>query len=139
MNSHGLGPGLGGKNFNASFGHSGANAGYRCHLYAFSDGGQGMAAIMTNSDNGDRLTGEILRSISSLYDWKEYKPLIKEIIDIDTKMLEEMVGKYILNIDGRDLIFTISVKDNHLTGIQLWDNFEFGDFSGRKGSVLQQS
>lgn len=72
-NYYGLGLGLYGKDDLAVFRHGGANAGFRCHLYAFQNRGQG-AVIMTNSYRGDELFDEIYRSISRVYDWPTYKP-----------------------------------------------------------------
>ena len=124
INSHGLGPGVEGKNRSATFGHGGANEGYRCQLYVFSHNGQGVA-IMTNSDNGDRLTGEILRAFSSIYNWDNYKPIRKKIVEIELEKLNELEGDYILERPNDELIVNFSVKDNHLEGLQIWDNFKF--------------
>jgi CubicO group peptidase (beta-lactamase class C family) len=124
MDSHGLGPALDGKNASATFSHGGANMGYRCRLTAFVNGGQGVA-IMTNSDNGDVLSGEILRAFSELYAWENYKQIIKEVVDLDDSLLKEFEGKYYLKIGDQELIFTLSKEDKHLKGLQLWDNGEF--------------
>jgi CubicO group peptidase (beta-lactamase class C family) len=51
-----------------AFSHNGANAGYCCLLICRLDSGDG-AIIMTNGDQGDRLYGEILQSISRTYSW----------------------------------------------------------------------
>jgi CubicO group peptidase (beta-lactamase class C family) len=47
--------------------HNGANAGFR-GLMIVLDTGHG-AAILANGDNGDKLCGEILRSIQKVYEW----------------------------------------------------------------------
>lgn len=127
MEFHGLGPALGGKNASATFSHGGANAGYRCQLYAFCSGGQGVA-IMTNSDNGDVLAGEIMRAFSSLYNWESYKAVIKEIVEVDSDLLTELSGDYCLEIPGQELRLNLKVVNNHLEGYQLWDGLKFEIF-----------
>ncbi len=124
MNSHGLGPGVGGKNLSATFGHGGANEGYRCQLYVFSHTGQGVA-IMTNSDKGDVLMGEVLRSFSSVYNWDSYKPEIKKIIDLDKESLNKLAGEYYLEIPDDLMWVSFSVEDSHLTGTQSLDENSF--------------
>jgi CubicO group peptidase (beta-lactamase class C family) len=52
----------------AGFTHNGGNEGYRCVMLALLESGQG-AVIMTNSDIGDALFGEILQSIGKTYGW----------------------------------------------------------------------
>lgn len=66
----GLGIGLEGTGAKGRFSHGGANEGFRCFLVAFTDAGQG-AVVMTNSDNGNGLAQEILRSIAAEYAWSE--------------------------------------------------------------------
>jgi len=122
--SHGLGPALGGRNMSATFSHGGANEGYRCQFVAFSHGGQGVA-IMTNSDRGDLLIGEILRSFSNTYKWDIYKPVKKKIIEIDEEALNKLAGEYCLKIPGDELIINISVKEKHMKGVQIWDGMSF--------------
>jgi CubicO group peptidase (beta-lactamase class C family) len=51
-----------------SFSHIGGNAGFKCYLFGYLDGGDGVV-IMTNSDNGYELIWEIMRSISAEYRW----------------------------------------------------------------------
>ncbi len=124
INSHGLGPGVGGEGDSLWFGHGGANEGYRCQLMSFAQLGPGIA-IMANSDNGDRLISEIMRSLSHVYDWTIYKPVSKRIIDADKIDLSVFEGKYVINWQGQDMIVDISAGDDHLAGTQLWDGFSF--------------
>lgn len=65
FNNQGLGPQVGGKTSRKFFAHDGGNEGYRCLLIAYEDG-EG-AVVMTNSDSGGELTGEILRTIAYVY------------------------------------------------------------------------
>src|SRR6476620_590065 len=53
------------------FGHSGGNAGFRCHLLAYRDTGQG-AVGMTNCDNGSWVVMRAFAAIASAYGWEGY-------------------------------------------------------------------
>ncbi len=123
--SQGLGPGLHGEGNTLSFGHGGANEGYRCEFIAFAKSGQGVA-VMTNSDNGGALISEILRSFSKTYDWPFLKPMTKSIYQIEPERLNEYAGKY--KWDQDELIAEFTVIDNHLGGLQLWDSTAFEMF-----------
>lgn len=81
MKNQGLGLGLGGSGEQISFGHGGANEGFRCNVYAFTKRGQGVA-IMTNGDRGGELMSEILRSFSREYNWESYHPTVKSIASL---------------------------------------------------------
>ena len=124
INSHGLGPGVGGEGDSLWFGHGGANEGYRCQLMAFAKLGQGVA-IMTNSDNGGQLISEIMKSFSHVYDWTIYKPLSKKVIDTGEIDLSAFEGEYVLKWQGEDLVVKISAVNDHLEGKQLWVGFSF--------------
>ena len=124
INSHGLGPAVGGENESLRFSHGGANKGFRCQLIAFANNGQGVA-IMTNSDNGGQLLSEILRSFSQVYNWPIYKPSVKKIIEMPTEVLNSFVGNYSMMWQDNELILEIQVEDDHLHGIQQWERFEF--------------
>ena len=69
-NRWGLGPTLSPE---GTFGHGGSNAGFKCQMVVYLDTGDG-AAIMTNGDQGSALASELLRAISQVYDWPDYKP-----------------------------------------------------------------
>ena len=70
---YGLGIGVGERNGQKLFAHSGANEGFRCTLMGDLQGGRG-AVVMTNGDRGDQLATEVLRSIAAEYAWPDYKP-----------------------------------------------------------------
>jgi hypothetical protein len=44
------------------------NAGFRCQFVGLLEKGDG-AVVMTNSDSGDPLIDEILKSIAAVYGW----------------------------------------------------------------------
>jgi len=90
---YGLGLSLQGSGPAASFGHGGANEGFRCQMTAFIEKGQG-AVIMTNSDRGGILVGDILRAIAREYDWPAFKPRIKKIVRVAPQALSPLTGRY---------------------------------------------
>lgn len=124
MNNHGLGPGVGGAGELITFGHGGSNAGFQCNLYAFTKMDQGVA-IMTNGERGGQLITEILRSFSAAYNWDSYKPELKTIVSLGDEELNKLAGQYQWTYQGRDYILEITVLENHLKGIQAWDDFSF--------------
>jgi CubicO group peptidase (beta-lactamase class C family) len=124
INSQGLGPNLGGDNENITFGHFGANAGYRCQLFIYTLTGQGIA-VMTNSENGGALINEIMRSFSKVLDWPHYRPVTKSVLPRGKEELDYFAGRYLLNLGDQDLIIRLSVKEGYLEAFQEWDNFEF--------------
>jgi len=124
MNMHGLGPVVGGSGELITFTHGGSNAGFKCVVYAFTKQGQGVA-IMTNSDKGGQLISEILRSFSKVYDWEEYRPGKKSVVSLSEDELNRLAGQYQLTYQGRDLIVEFAVEENHLKGMQLWNDFPF--------------
>ena len=71
--NYGLGVGIVGSGSARWFGHSGANEGYRCTWVMFAESGNG-AVVMTNSDNGDRLAGELIRAIALVEQWPALQP-----------------------------------------------------------------
>jgi len=124
LNNHGIGPGVGGSGDSITFGHGGGNEGFRCNLRAFTKLGQGVA-IMTNSDRGGELMSEILRSFSKVYNWDRYKPEVKTIVSLDDEELSKLTGQYSWTFQGQDLIVEITVEENHIEGVQLWNDFSF--------------
>ncbi|MGD2086969.1 MAG: serine hydrolase [Candidatus Aminicenantes bacterium] len=92
------------------FEHSGGNEGFRCRLFAHKDKGYG-AVVMTNSDNGPQLYGEILRGIANIYQWDDYLPPPYEIIEISPEKLKSLPGKY--DVDS-DHLLTISEENGKL-------------------------
>lgn len=89
----GLGLFLGGAGEWTFFTHTGGNEGFRCHMFAFTEKGQG-AVIMTNGDNGSRLYREILRSLAAEYGWPVFMPRQIDVADIEAEKLEGYTGHY---------------------------------------------
>jgi CubicO group peptidase (beta-lactamase class C family) len=80
--SYGLGLSLEGAGAAVSFGHGGANAGFRCAMTAFVAGGRG-AVVMTNGDQGGRLGTELLP-----------RPRQKTVVAVDAAVLAPLAGRY---------------------------------------------
>jgi CubicO group peptidase (beta-lactamase class C family) len=96
----GLGPFLAGKKGARRFEHGGSDAGFICEFMGYLDRGQG-AVVMTNSDNGNRLVGEILGGISVVYGWPDFLSPEREPIAIDSKSLVNYQGTYSLGLFGQ--------------------------------------
>jgi CubicO group peptidase (beta-lactamase class C family) len=124
LRNHALGPGTGGSGDSVTFSHGGSNAGFKCVLYAFTKLDQGVV-IMTNGDRGGELMTEILRSFAKVYDWSDYKPVIKSVVYLSEDDIQKLAGKYLLNVPEDELLVEFTVEENHLNGIQLWDSFSF--------------
>ena len=75
------------------FMHGGSNEGYRAQLYALTDAGQG-AVVMTNSDAGDTLAWDILRSIAAAYNWKDMRVVEKPVVPMSAGTLARYAGSY---------------------------------------------
>ncbi len=108
----GLGPGLSGKGETKSFSHGGGNEGFRCQLFAFTEGGRG-AAVMTNADKGSELAAEILRSIASVYAWPAYQSKEVAVVEIDPAILEPYVGDFRL-ASQPNMPFLVSIEKDGL-------------------------
>lgn len=109
----GLGLVVEGEGRSARFSHGGDTEGYKCLMVAYQHTGQG-AVIMTNSDRGDRLAGEIMRSIAKEYGWTDYRPKEKVIATVDPKIYGAYFGQYELEISP-DFVITISADGSKLT------------------------
>jgi CubicO group peptidase (beta-lactamase class C family) len=123
LNNHGLGPGTGGSGDSITFGHGGSNRGFRCRLQAFTKLGQGLV-VMTNGSRGSELFSEIWRSFSASYGW-DYNPEIKSLYPMGQEELEALTGQYLLNYQGDSLVVDLRAMDDHLEGVQLWNEFTF--------------
>ena len=91
----GLGIEVGGSAAHPYFQHGGANDGFQCDLMAY-DSGDGVA-IMTNSDRGGQLAGEILRTIAYERKWPDFAP--RELpssanVSVPAATLERYTGVY---------------------------------------------
>lgn len=71
----------------------GRTSGFSCTLDLYPYRGQG-AVIMANSDNGLLLADEVLRALSEVYDWPDFKPVEKTLYRLDSSIYPGYVGRY---------------------------------------------
>ena len=67
--------------------------------------------IMTNSDDGGQLIGDVLTTIAYEYKWPDFKPSQQTVTKIDPKILDGYEGGYRLN---PNVAITISREGEHL-------------------------
>jgi CubicO group peptidase (beta-lactamase class C family) len=91
-NQQALGLIVGGSTAHKYFNHGGVNFGYRCLLVAYQDSDG--VVVMTNSDNGDPLIRQIVRTVAHEYGWPDYAPPIRTLAAIDSKSFDPYVGAY---------------------------------------------
>jgi len=118
-NDWGLGPSLRENDNGLIFGHGGKNAGFTNDMMAFAKSGNGVI-VMTSADNGGRLIGEVLRSVSNYYGWDTHNPRVVNIIQISNNELEKYSGKYLLDFqvpDIGDYIINVTIVDGKLRAI----------------------
>jgi CubicO group peptidase (beta-lactamase class C family) len=95
----GLGLFLGGRPEPRTFGHSGGNEGFKCHLLAHRDAGWG-AVVMTNGDRGQALVQEILNALGRELEWPDYEAA-EPPADIESgTALDAFTGVYELRPDA---------------------------------------
>jgi CubicO group peptidase (beta-lactamase class C family) len=99
--SHGVGPEIGGRPERKYFMHGGSNRGYRCLLFAYTDG-RGVV-LMTNGDNGGPLLGEVVRTLAHVYGWPDFAPVERVAATVKPERLDRFAGAWILN-DGQPLV-----------------------------------
>ena len=105
MNNHGLGPVVN----DHTFGHGGADEGFRANLIAWKKKPIAVV-IMVNSDNGS-IIQEIKLSIAQEYGLPGVEPTRRKVQEQSPEELERFIGKYTIP-DLGDL--EIRVKDNGL-------------------------
>jgi CubicO group peptidase (beta-lactamase class C family) len=115
VGAHGLGPGIDGAGDSLRFGHGGANEGFRAMFTGFATRGQG-AAVMTNSDAGMALVGEIMQAIAREYRWPGFAPRVVVALAMTADAMGEYAGRYVLA--GRPLELRIAVADGQLIARQ---------------------
>ena len=110
MVTRGLGLQVGGPLSKPYFSHGGVNEGYESLFLAYRHEGEG-AAVMTNAEGGMRLASEIMSSIAVAYDWPDFRPVVRAVVDVDRTILARYVGTYELT---PDFSITFSLDGNQL-------------------------
>lgn len=96
INSMGLGVHLKGERAVTGFWHAGNNEGYTGILMATIPTGQG-AVVLTNSNRGEWLAMEILRSVAKTYDW----PITLSFRPLPIPNTAELCGLYVETADKK--------------------------------------
>ena len=122
MNDHGLGPGIG----EFTFGHGGADEGFRADLTAWKDTPNALV-IMVNSDNG-RIISEVKLAIAKAYNLPGIEPNVKKVIQLPRERLEKYTGKF--KIEGLGELEIFELK-GHL-GV-------YADFIGDTAHILAEN
>lgn len=89
----GLGPFLGGSGPTRRFGHGGGNEGFKCQLVAYVERDLGIA-VMTNSDNGNALCGEVADAVATAFEWPDWPAMAGDPEAPDVAALDRCVGGY---------------------------------------------
>ncbi len=105
LNDHGLGPVI--EEF--TFGHGGADEGFRAELIAWKDEPFALV-IMINSDNSS-IAREIKLSIADEYGLPGIEPIHREVMEMSTEELEKFTGKYTIPDLGE---LQVNIKENGL-------------------------
>jgi len=127
-NNWGLGPSLAWEADSLRFQHGGKNAGFTNDMIAFAHRGDAII-IMTNADNGGRLIGEILRSVSKFYNWGISHPRMVDTIALPVGHLRVLTGQYKLDfhVPGiGDYLIGVELINNRLYVADLNDNNTIG-------------
>jgi CubicO group peptidase (beta-lactamase class C family) len=83
------------------FMHAGGNTGFKSTYAMYLDSGNGVV-VMTDGDNGSYLGGEIVKSVSSVYGWPDFKPRQAQSAPLDLATATRHVGIYQLDrFEGR--------------------------------------
>lgn len=106
MNDHGLGP----QSSEETFGHGGADEGFRANMIAWKNQPYALV-IMVNSDNG-RIMQELQLAIAQEYNLPGIEPDMRETIEMSTEQLQQFVGAYEIQDVGK---LEVKIEDNHLT------------------------
>jgi CubicO group peptidase (beta-lactamase class C family) len=108
----GLGVALAAADHPLRFSHGGSNEGFRCDFEAYIESGQGVV-IMTNSNSGDAIIGEIRRAVAQEYAWPDFKPRQKAAIPVDPAMLSSYPGVYQTTV-GDVVLIKLTLRDGRL-------------------------
>ena len=102
----GLGPFV----MDLTFGHGGADEGFRAELLVWKETANAIV-IMVNSDNGSTIMREIILSFVEEYDLPDYTPTKRVFEEQSQAQLERFVGKYDFLDNG---FAQVSIKDDGL-------------------------
>jgi CubicO group peptidase (beta-lactamase class C family) len=96
-----------------TFGHNGANHGYRSRLFVYADGRGGLA-VMANADGGSQLIREIAGAVAAAYGWQLDAPREKEVVTLSAVEMQAIAGTYYIGSRDHGPRIQISVADSAL-------------------------
>lgn len=73
--------------------HGGSNDGYQTETNLFPETGEG-AVVFTNSTSGIFLFREVFNSIAEVYEWPDFGPAPKQLVQLDEVARQKYVGTY---------------------------------------------
>jgi len=94
-------------------GHGGSSEGYKAQYWIYPANGDG-AVVMTNGERGLGLVLELLRSISSVYGWPDFKPEYRTRITLGAAALQAFAGRYSPAGGSKDDALVVTVEGDHL-------------------------
>lgn len=104
-----------------TFRHGGANEGIKCEFLAVASGDElHGTVIMTNSSRGNHVIDELEKTIDDVYGWQAYKPIEKEVADIDYDLLRKRVGTSYAGTQS--MIVSVIEREGHLALIDVLDS-----------------
>ena len=109
---YGLGFQIEGQDYNITYSHSGSNEGYRSFFVGYPERKQGVV-ILTNSNAGDALRWEIMRSLSTIYDLPNFQQIIRSTVSFDSSVLKKFEGIYEFEY-SKSWVITISNHEDRL-------------------------
>ena len=101
LNGHGLGP----TTTEHTFGHGGADEGFRATLVAWNDNAHALVA-MVNSDNG-KILQEVVQAVAAEYGLPGYAPDVRKPVTLSKAKREEYAGLYQIPNFG-NVVVTVS-------------------------------
>ena len=115
MGSWGLGVQIGGSPSNPYFTHGGSNVGFEALFVGYENNGDG-AAIMTNAQNGSRICSEIMRAIAVAYNWPDFQPAERTMIQLPPEALPRFAGTYHPVGAPPGIVIGITLENGQLEG-----------------------
>jgi CubicO group peptidase (beta-lactamase class C family) len=112
--SWGLGVQIGGSPSNPYFTHGGSDEGFEALFVGYENNGDG-AAIMTNAQGGSRICSEIMSAIAVAYNWPDFRPVERTMIQLPPEALTRFSGTYTAT-QPAGFAVTITVENGQLMG-----------------------
>jgi CubicO group peptidase (beta-lactamase class C family) len=105
----GLGVLAGGQPGHRFWRFSGTKPGYVCAFILYENGDG--AVLMANGDNGSQLMDDVVRTISAVYGWPDFKPVSRTEVKVPQNILDRYIGYYRL---GRYRFLEVVPNEDHL-------------------------